>query len=192
MPFLPGALISERTDKLRFGTAVAISFARSPTTMAYTAWDLAQASGGRFILGLGTQVTAHIVRRFGMQWPNSVVGKLREQIESIRAIWDTWQNEKSLKFRGEYYKLSLMSPFFNPGPIQHPDVPIYIAGVNKGLARLAGETADGFHIHPFHTPLYLKEVLIPTIEKGAAQMAKKKGKDGKKKGKKKGKGKKKK
>lgn len=167
-PFLPGALISEHTQSLNFGTAVAIGFARSPATLAYTGWDLAQASGGRFILGLGTQVKGHIVRRFGMPWPDSVVGKLREQIAAVRSFWHTWQIGKKLDFRGEYYKLTLMSPFFNPGPIDHPEIPIYIAGVNMGLARLAGEVADGFQVHPFHSPRYLGEVLIPAIEQGAA------------------------
>ena len=168
-PFLPGALIAEHSSRLEFGTAVAIGFARSPATLAYTAWDLAQASGGRFILGLGTQVKAHIERRFGMPWPDSVTGKLREQIAATRAFWDTWQTGAPLKFRGEYYKISLMSPFFNPGPIEHPQIPIYLAGVNTGLARLAGEVADGFQVHPFHTPSYLSEVLLPAIRQGAAQ-----------------------
>ena len=166
-PFLPGALIAEHTEQLHFGTAVAIAFARSPATLAYTAWDLAQASNGRFILGLGTQVKAHIVRRFGMPWPDSVVGKLREQISAIRAFWNTWQKGEKLNFRGEYYKLTLMSPFFDPGRIENPEIPIYIAGVNKGLARLAGETADGFQVHPLHTVRYLREVLLPAIEQGA-------------------------
>jgi len=168
-PFLPGALIAEHTSRMEFGTAVAIAFARSPATLAYTAWDLAQASGGRFILGLGTQVKAHIERRFGMPWPDSVTGKLREQIAAIRSFWDTWQNGAPLKFRGDYYRLSLMSPFFNPGPIEHPDIPIYLAGVNTGLARLAGEVADGFVVHPFHTRRYLNEVLLPAIQQGAAR-----------------------
>ena len=168
-PFLPGALIAEHTQNIHFGTAVAISFARSPATMAYTAWDLAQASKGRFILGLGTQVKGHIERRFGMSWPNSAVGKLREQIGAIRAFWNTWQTGERLNFRGEYYKLTLMSPFFNPGPNQYPDIPIYIAGVNTGLARLAGEAADGFHVHPLNSPRYLREVIIPAIEDGASQ-----------------------
>jgi probable F420-dependent oxidoreductase len=166
-PFLPGALIAEHTRRLQFGTAVAIAFARSPANLAYTAWDLAQASGGRFILGLGTQVKAHIERRYGMPWPDSVVGKLREQIAALRALWRTWQTGEKLDFRGEHYKLTLMSPFFNPGRIEHPDIPIYIAGVNTGLARLAGECADGFHVHPFHSPAYLKQVLLPAIEQGA-------------------------
>jgi probable F420-dependent oxidoreductase len=166
-PFLPGALVAEHTRRLSYGTAVAIAFARSPATLAYTAWDLAQASGGRFILGLGTQVKAHIERRFGMPWPDSVVGKLREQIAAMRALWHTWQTGEKLNFRGEYYKLTLMSPFFNPGPIKHPEIPIYVAGVNTGLARLAGEAADGFVVHPFHSMEYLRQVLLPAIGQGA-------------------------
>lgn len=168
-PFLPCALIAEHTQKLNFGTAVAVAFARSPANLAYTAWDLAQASGGRFILGLGTQVKAHIERRFGMPWPDSVVGKLGEQIGAIRAFWKSWQTGEKLDFRGDYYRLNLMTPFFNPGRIEQPDIPIYIAGVNTGLARLAGEAADGFLVHPFHSVDYLRGVLLPAIEAGAAR-----------------------
>jgi len=165
-PFLPCALIAEYTSKMKMGTAIAVSFARSPANLAYTAWDLAAQSGGRFILGLGTQVKAHIERRFGMSWPESVTGKFREQIQVLRAMWDCWQNGTKLNFRGEYYKITLMSPFFNPGPIDHPNIPIYIAGVNTGLARLAGELCEGFHAHPFHSVRYLKEVILPAIEEG--------------------------
>ena len=168
-PFLPGALIAEHTQRLHFGTAVAVAFARSPATLAYTAWDLAQASAGRFILGLGTQVKAHIERRFGMPWPESVVGKFREQIAAIRAFWHSWQNGEPLNFRGEHYKLTLMSPFFNPGPIEHPDIPVYIAGVNTGLARLSGEVCQGFLVHPLHTPRYLQEIILPAIAEGAGR-----------------------
>jgi len=167
-PFLPGALVAEHSQRLQYGTAVAIAFARSPTTLAYTAWDLAQASAGRFILGLGTQVKAHVERRFGMPWPASVVGKLREQVAAIRALWHTWQTGAKLDHRGEHYRLSLMTPFFNPGPIPHPHIPIYIAGVNTGLARLAGEVMDGFLVHPFHSLEYLRQVLLPAIQGGAA------------------------
>lgn len=165
-PFLPGALIAANTARIEFGTAVAIAFARSPATLAYTAWDLSQASNGRFILGLGTQVKAHVERRFGQPWPASPVNKMREQIHAIRSFWKTWQTGQPLEVRGEYYRLNLMSPFFNPGPIDHPEIPIYMAGVNTGLARLAGEVADGFLIHPFHSPRYLQEVLLPAIEQG--------------------------
>jgi len=186
-PFLPHALIAEHTSRIEMGTGIAVSFARSPATIAYTAWDLAAQSQGRFILGLGTQVKAHIERRFGMPWPESVTGKLREQIQVIRAMWETWQNNTPLNFRGEYYKITLMSPFFNPGPLPPPPsfppnstgfrriwgdargAPIYIAGVNTGLAKLAGELCDGFHVHPFHTPHYLREVMLPAISEGAAK-----------------------
>jgi probable F420-dependent oxidoreductase len=175
-PFLPCALIAEHTARLNFGTAVAVSFARSPANIAYTAWDLAAQSNGRFILGLGTQVKAHIERRFGQTWPESPVKKLREQIEVIRAFWDCWQNGTKLNFRGEYYKITLMSPFFNPGSLPHPNplpqgegtlIPIYIAGVNTGLAKLAGELCEGFHAHPFHSIRYMNEVMLPAIEEGA-------------------------
>ena len=177
-PFLPCALIAEHTKKLYTGTAIAVSFARSPADLAYTAWDLAAQSGGRFILGLGTQVRGHIEKRFGMPWPESPVNKLREQIQVIRAFWDCWQNDTKLRFNGEYYKIKLMSPFFNPGPLpplaSPPQtggtegglIPIYIAGVNTGLAKLAGELCDGFHAHPFNSPRYLKEVILPAIHEG--------------------------
>jgi probable F420-dependent oxidoreductase len=170
-PFLPHALIAQHTSRIQMGTGIAVSFARSPATLAYTAWDLAAQSNGRFLLGLGTQVKPHIERRFGMQWPESVTGKLREQIQVMRALWDTWQTGAPLNFRGDYYKITLMSPFFNPGPLPQrgarQEVPIYIAGVNTGLAKLAGEMCDGFLVHPFHTTDYLREVLLPAIQRGA-------------------------
>lgn len=181
-PFLPCALIAEHTQKLNFGTAIAVSFARSPATLAYTAWDLAAQSGGRFILGLGTQVKAHIERRFGMPWPESVTGKLREQILAMRALWDCWQNGTRLNFRGEHYKLTLMSPFFMPSPLSPLPlgegkgeglIPIYIAGVNTGLAKLAGELCEGFHAHPFNSPRYLREVILLAIEEGAKKAGRK-------------------
>jgi probable F420-dependent oxidoreductase len=166
-PFLPLPLVAEHTTRLLFGTAVAIGFARSPITLAHVAWDLAQQSGGRFMLGLGTQVKAHIERRFGSQWPESPAGKLRDLVLALRAIWRTWQTGERLNVRSEHYKLTLMTPFFNPGPIDHPEIAILIAGVNPGLARLAGEVCDGFHVHPFHTAAYLREVLRPAIGAGA-------------------------
>ena len=166
-PFLPCALIGEHSTRLNFGTAVAISFARSPANIAYTAWDLAAQSNGRFILGLGTQVKAHIERRFGQPWPESVTGKLREQIQVIRAFWDCWQTGTKLNYRGQYYKVTLMSPFFNPGAIEYPNIPIYTAGVNTGLAKLAGELCEGFHVHPFHSIRSVKEIILPAIKEGA-------------------------
>src|SRR5258706_12871578 len=167
-PFLPLPLVAEHSTTLQFGTGVAIGLARSPMTLAHVAWDLAAQSDGRFMLGLGTQVRAHIERRFGLEWPASPVGKLRELVLALRAIWHTWQTGERLNFRGDYFKLTLMTPFFNPGPIAQPAVPIYIAGVNTGLAQLAGEVCDGFHVHPYHSAAYLREVLRPAIAAGAA------------------------
>jgi probable F420-dependent oxidoreductase len=171
-PFLPLALASQHTNRLQLGTGIAVSFARSPANLAYTAWDLAHLSNGRFMLGLGTQVKAHIERRFGMDWPASVTGKLREQIQVMRAFWNTFQTGAPLNFRGEYYKITLMSPFFNPGALPegvNPHIPIYIAGVNTGLARLAGELCDGFLPHPLSSKKYLQDVILPALEQGAAK-----------------------
>ena len=166
-PFLPLALVAEHTREMNFGTAVAIAFARSPANVAHVAWDLAAASRGRFILGLGTQIKPHIERRFGMTWPESPTGKLREFVQAVRAFWSAWQGGEKLNFRGEYYKLTLMTPFFNPGPIEYPEIPIYLAGVNPGLCRLTGEVADGFHVHPLHSERYLRDIIRPAIAAGA-------------------------
>jgi probable F420-dependent oxidoreductase len=168
-PFLPLALVAEHSRRLRFGTAVAIGFARSPTVVAHTAWDLAGVSGGRFLLGLGTQVRAHIERRFGMPWPASPVSQLREYMAALRAVWSAWQTGDRLNLRGKHYTLTLMTPFFSPPPIDHPAIPIYIAGVNRPLCRLAGEVADGLHIHPYHSVRYLREVVRPAVEEGRAR-----------------------
>jgi probable F420-dependent oxidoreductase len=165
-PFLPLTHVAASTSRLKFGTAVAIAFARSPMIVAHTAWDLAQQSQGRFILGLGTQVKAHIERRFGMMW-TPPVPRLREYVQAMRAVWNTWQTGAKLNYRGEAYKLTLMSPFFAPGPIANPNIPIFIAGVGGPLCRLAGEVADGFHVHPYHTRQYLSEVVLPAIDAGA-------------------------
>lgn len=164
-PFLALTLAAEHTQRIELGTAIAVAFARNPMSTAYIAWDLAHMSEGRLSLGLGTQVKPHITRRFSMPW-DSPAPRLREFIQALRAIWDTWQNGTRLNFRGNFYKHTLMSPFFNPGPIDHPDIPIYIAGVNEHLCRLAGEVCDGFHVHPFHSVQYLEEFIRPNIQQG--------------------------
>jgi probable F420-dependent oxidoreductase len=165
--FLPLPLVAEHTRTIQLGTAIAVAFARSPMILAHTAWDLSAQSGGRFILGLGTQVKAH---RAAIRHDGQVPApKLREMLLALRAIWDNWQNGTPLNFRGQFYKLTLMTPFFNPGPIDWPRIPIYVAGVNTHLCRLAGELADGFHVHPNHTVKYLREIVLPGIESGAAK-----------------------
>jgi probable F420-dependent oxidoreductase len=164
--FLPLVLAAEHTKMIQLGTSVAIAFSRSPMVTAQTAWDLQDFSGGRLLLGLGTQVKAHIERRFSMPWDNPV-GRMREYIATLRAIWHTFQTNAPLDVRGEFYQHTLMTPFFNPGPINHPNIPIAIAGVNSGLARLAGETCQGFHAHPFHSVRYLQNIVRPAIVEGA-------------------------
>jgi probable F420-dependent oxidoreductase len=167
-PFLPLGAAAIATHRVSLGTAIAVAFPRSPMVLAYTAWDLQASSGGRFILGLGTQVKGHNERRFSVKW-ESPGKKLREIVLALRAIWACWQDGKSLDFRGEFYQHTLMTPFFSPEPIEHPKIPIYIAGVNPYIARLAGELCDGFHVHPLNSPKFLRERLIPDIEEGAAR-----------------------
>src|SRR5215211_593738 len=164
--FLPLAIAAGATEEIELGTSVAIAFSRSPMEVAQTAWDLQNLSDGRFILGLGTQVKAHVKRRFSMPWDRPVA-RLREYVGALRAIWGSFQTEGSLSFEGEFYRHTLMTPFFNPGPIEHPEIPVYIAGVNTGLAALAGELCDGFHVHPFHSPEYIRKTVKPAIAEGA-------------------------
>lgn len=166
--FLPLAIAANATERLDLGTSVAIAFSRSPMETAQTAWDLQDLSEGRFILGLGTQVKAHITRRFSMPW-DKPTARLREYILALRAIWESFQTEGPLKFEGEFYQHTLITPFFNPGPIEHPDIPIYIAGVNTRLAYLAGELCSGFHVHPFHSPEYVRKTVQPAISDGAKE-----------------------
>jgi probable F420-dependent oxidoreductase len=167
-PFIPLALAAEAAPDLTIGTAIAVAFPRSPMVTAQVAWDLAAMSEGRFILGLGTQVKPHIVRRFGVEW-TTASARLRDYIDALRAIWTSFQTGESLRFESDDYRLTLLTPFFNPGPIDHPDVPIAIAGVGPHLARLAGERCQGFHVHPFHTVRYIDDVVLPNIAAGAAE-----------------------
>ncbi len=165
--FLGAAVAAEHSARLMIGTSIALAFTRSPTALAYTAWDLGQLSEGRFALGLGTQVRAHIVRRFGMPW-DPPAPKLRDVIGAIRAVWASWSERRSLDYRGRYFTLSLMTPFFMPPP-PAPALRLEIAGVGARMCRLAGEVADGFHVHPFHTRRYLREIVMPQIEAGLAR-----------------------
>jgi probable F420-dependent oxidoreductase len=140
--------------------------------LAQIGWDLQELSAGRCILGLGTQVKGHNERRFGVKWEHPGP-KLKEMIQMIHAIWDCWQNNSRPTFKGEFYNFTLMTPFFNPGPINYPRPQIYIAGVNEYMCRRAGELCDGFHIHPFHSIKYLDEVTVPNVKKGLAKTGRK-------------------
>ena len=167
-PLLPLAAATVGTRTLRLGTGIAIAFARSPMVMAMDAWAIQKASRGRLDLGLGTQVRAHVERRFGMPYERPAA-RMREYVHALRHIWGAFQHEHRLSFKGDFYRLDLMSPFFDPGPIEHPRIPIYLAAVNEGMFRVAGEVADGIVGHPFNTPAYLREVGLPALSKGLAR-----------------------
>ncbi len=171
-PFFPLVVAARETERINIGTGVAIVFPRSPMVLANICWDLQANSNGRFILGLGTQVKGHNERRFSVKWV-SPVKRLREVILSLRAIWDCWQNGTKLDFQGEFYNFTLMTPFFTPQPLEHPHIPIVISGLNPQISQLAGELCDGFFVHNFHSPKYLKETVLPNIEKGLAKAGRK-------------------
>ena len=167
-PFLPLMIASEHAPRLDLLTGIAVAFPRSPMITAYTAWDLQRYTNGHFFLGLGTQVKGHNERRFSVPWDRPFP-RLREIVLALRAIWSAWQNGTRLNFQGEFYHFDLMTPFFSPGPHDHPHPPIYVAGVNRHICRLAGELCDGFHVHPLHSPKYVREVVKPWIAEGAAK-----------------------
>ena len=158
------------TTDLDLGTGIAVAFPRSPMITASTAWELAEATGGRFVLGLGTQVKAHIERRYGVPYEHPGPW-LREYVLALRSIFRAFQGEERLDFHGEFYDLDLLPPTWSPGPIAHPDVPIYLSGVRPWMLRAVGEVADGLHVHPLHTRRYLDEVIVPNVAAGRAGAA---------------------
>jgi probable F420-dependent oxidoreductase len=167
-PFFPLLLASQATERVELGTGIAVAFARNPMTLAQTAWDLQSASGGRFVLGLGSQIKPHITKRFSMPW-SQPAARMREMILAIRAIWVSWNEGTKLDFRGDFYTHTLMTPFFDPGPNPHGNAKIFLAGVGEKMTEAAGEVADGFLCHGFTTERYLREVTLPALERGAAK-----------------------
>ena len=165
-PFLPLAIAAEHTTQLGLGTSVAIAFPRAPMVVAQIAWDLQRFSKGRFWLGLGSQVRKHNEERFSVRW-TAPVARMREYIQTMRAIWDSWQNGTKPAVVGEHYRYTYMTPFFNPGPIEHPRIPVAISAVNPAMCRLAGEVCDGVRLHNFCTRTYLDQVIIPNLTRGA-------------------------
>ena len=167
-PFLPLLLAAEATDRVDLVTAIAVAFARSPMTTAATANDIHRASGGRFVLGLGSQIKPHIERRFSMPW-GKPAARMREFISALHAIWACWNDGTKLDFRGDFYSHTLMTPFFNPGPNPYGRPKVYLAAVGDLMTGVAGEVTDGILVHPFTTERYLREVTLPGLEKGAAK-----------------------
>ena len=173
-PFLPLLLAAEHTSELELGTSIAVAFARNPMLLANIAWDLQSFSKGRFILGLGSQIKPHITKRFSMEWSHPAP-RMREMILAVRAIWDTWLNGTPLDFRGEFYKHTLMTPFFAPPASDLGDfgLPrVFLAGVGELMTEVAGEVCDGFICHGFTTERYLREVTLPALVRGRAKAGK--------------------
>lgn len=167
-PFFPLLLAATTTSRVTLESRVAIAFPRSPMVVAYAAKDLQEFSGGRFRLGLGTQVKGHNERRFSVRW-ESPGPKLREYVQSLHAIWDNWQEGKKLDFQGRFYTFTLMTPFFSPGASAHPRPPVYVSAINPYNCRVAGEVCDGLAAHPLTSAEYLRNVILPNVAKGAAQ-----------------------
>ncbi|MCU1417709.1 MAG: family F420-dependent class oxidoreductase [Schumannella sp.] len=164
-PFVGLALAARATERITLTSGIAVAFARNPMTTAMAANDIQSISHGRFVLGLGSQVKAHIERRFSMPWSHPAA-RMQEYVEAVRAIWHAWQTGERLKFTGEFYTHTLMSPFFDPGPNPHGSPPIWIAAVGEGMAETAGRVADGVIGHGFTTRRYLTEATIPAIKRG--------------------------
>jgi probable F420-dependent oxidoreductase len=173
-PFLPLVLAAEHTETIELGTSIAVAFARNPMLLANLGWDLQAYSKGRFILGLGSQIKPHIEKRFSMEWSHPA-RRMREMVLAIRAIWDTWENGTKLDFRGEFYKHTLMTPFFTPERAELAGFgtpKIYLAGVGELMTEVCGEVCDGFLCHGFTTEKYLREVTIPALARGRARAGK--------------------
>jgi probable F420-dependent oxidoreductase len=153
---------------LHLATGIAVAFARSPMVSAQVAWELADVSQGRFRLGLGTQVRAHVERRYSAAFDRPGP-RLREYVLAVRAILRAFRNEERLSFEGEFYSFSLLPEQWAPGPIEHDRIPIDVAGVNPWMVRMAGEVADGLHVHPLNSPTYLRETVLPALAEGAAR-----------------------
>ena len=167
-PFFPLLLAAEHTESLQLGTGIAVAFARNPMNLAVIANDLQLYSGGRFMLGLGSQIKAHIEKRFSMPWSHPAA-RMRELILAMRAIWDCWQNGTKLDFRGDFYNHTLMTPFFNPGPNPFGPPKVFLAAVGDKMTEVAGEVCDGLLMHAFTTERYLREVTLPAVERGLAK-----------------------
>ncbi|MCP4225098.1 MAG: TIGR03617 family F420-dependent LLM class oxidoreductase [Actinomycetia bacterium] len=167
-PYQLLALGAAATSTIGLGTSVAMAFPRSPTITAMSAWSLQQLSGGRFVLGLGSQVRAHMQRRFGFAW-HPPAPWMRDYVLAVRAVWDCWQNGTPLAFESDHYQLDLMVPLFDPGPIDHPRIPIHLAAIGPNMSAVAAEVADGIRLHPVCTPRFIDEAVLPAMAKGAGR-----------------------
>ena len=169
---MPLGFAALATERIRLATAIAVCFPRSPMVVANTAWDLQEQSGGRFVLGLGAQVKGHNERRFSVPW-SAPVPRIREYVESLRAIWRAWEKGEELNYEGEHYRFTLMTPEFSPRPTGLPRVPITIAAVGPAMIKQAGRVCDGVRLHGFATREYLEQVALPMLDEGLAESGRK-------------------
>ena len=165
-PFLAAAVAGQVSGTMQVGTAIAVAFPRSPMHVAYAAHDLQALTGGRFVLGLGSQIKPHIEKRFSTQW-SQPAARMREYVLALRAIWEAWRTGGRLQFRGEFYRHTLMTPFFTPEDHGHGDPAVWLAAVGPLMTRVTGEVADGLLAHGFTTARYLAEVTLPNLTEGA-------------------------
>ncbi|MDQ3756278.1 MAG: LLM class F420-dependent oxidoreductase [Actinomycetota bacterium] len=170
-PTLPLVLAAEHTERLQLGTGIAVAFARSPMTLAYTARDLQVYSRGRLLLGLGSQIKPHIEKRFSMPWSHPAA-RMREFVLAMRAVWACWEDGIKLDFQGEFYRHTLMTPFFTPAPNPYGPPKVFIAAVGERMTETVGEVADGMLVHPFTSERYVREVTVPALDRGAAKAGK--------------------
>jgi len=165
-PFTVATLALEHTGTLAVRTSMVLAFPRSPMLTAYTAWDLAKFSGGRFQLGLASQVRGNIVGRFSAEW-SEPVARLRDYVSAVRAIFTSFQTGAELQYEGAHYTFDRLQPYFNPGPIDTAPPEIWTGGVNPRMCELAGETSDGFVCHPTNShPKVLRSSILPAIADG--------------------------
>lgn len=164
-PFLAAAMALDATERIQVGTGIAVAFARSPFVTAQASWELSRMSGGRFVLGLGTQVKGHAERRFSMPWAPPVA-RLREYVSVVRACWRSFQTGRLEPVQGQFHRFDLLPPVFDPGPIDHPRIRVHLAAVNREMIALAGEIADGLIAHPLHTADWLRDALQPALHDG--------------------------
>jgi probable F420-dependent oxidoreductase len=164
-PFLPLAFAGEHTTRLRLGTSIVVVFPRNPMQVANVVHDIHTMSNGRFVLGIGSQVRAHIEKRFGVPWARPV-DRMREYVQALHAIWRCWNEGERLTFEGEFYRHTLMTPNFTPPPSPHGPPPVHIAAVGPRMTELAGEVADGLSQHSFTTADYIRHHTLPALQRG--------------------------
>jgi probable F420-dependent oxidoreductase len=173
-PFLPLTIASEHCPELTIATGIAVAFPRNPSHIAYLAWDLQRFSGGRFMLGIGSQVRTHIEKRFGLPF-DPPASRMREYIQAVNAFFDCWQNGAELNFHGRYYRHTLMTDMFNPGPLDCGPPPVLLGAMGPGMTEVAGEVADGLIVHPFNTLPFLHETQLPALARGLEKSGRNRG-----------------